>query len=774
MGLNPDRAERAWVFAALSVGGLLSGLLIGYEPVGGDPDRLYRPLKTELARALGEGRLPFWSDRLGLGVPLVAESHVAAFYPPNLLLYRLLPVSTAYRWSMWAHYLALVFASYAYSRRLGITPWGSALASVSFALCGFQAIHATHEPLYSELPYLPLALLLADLFVASGRAFWLATLALALGVQWTLGHFQIQTWTNGLVVASGLWRLVADRRPWPRAGGLVAAVLWGAAIAAVQLALSWDLARAVEHTARSLTDMAYYAFPPAHWVELALPWFFRGLIHGAEDPYFLSQRTSGYEAVFYVGTIPLILAFVGALGRRRTDGPATGFWLLIIPLSFALATMPHWWLRGYSAVLQLPGVGLFRAPARYTLLTSLGLAILAGAGLDRSVGSRRFKAGLILAIVLATAAIGHGFSIASQRGFHATPAPGGLPYGLLSGLISWAVGLTAIALWRAGKVGPWIPLLVNTTELGLLYFLCPTVWGWAVSLPAESPILTRLAAEPGVGRVGGVLDDIPLSAGFDSGSPYLGMTLAPMNRLLRSGQDRGAPHGPQINLMHRRMGVTHSVWDEPVDFGTGEPVEAISDDALDLLAARPVGKPAKRRWRLVHHPNPFPQARAITRPRTEGDARVVINQLMRIDAQDVAFFATEDRPAAAATSPARQARVVAWDGYAGVLEHDGSCDVVLTRVYDEGWRARVGDEPETPVVRVDAGLQAIHIEGSGKTRVSVRYEPRALRWSGTVSTLALTAAFGTILAQLAGSRVNSNGPRARRWIARGRRDALSS
>ena len=29
---------------------LVGGLLVGFEPVGGDPDRLYRPLKEEFAR----------------------------------------------------------------------------------------------------------------------------------------------------------------------------------------------------------------------------------------------------------------------------------------------------------------------------------------------------------------------------------------------------------------------------------------------------------------------------------------------------------------------------------------------------------------------------------------------------------------------------------------------------------------------------------------------------------------------------------------------------
>ena len=214
------RRERPLILALILVGTILGGLLVGYEPVGGDPDRMYRPLKSELARRLDEGRLPFWSHRFGLGVPLIAESHVAAFYPPNLVLYRLLDVSTAYRLSMWLHYLALVATTYFYARCLGIAPWGGAMAAVTFTLCGFQAIHSSHEPFYCLMPYLPLALGLAERSLATGRLGWLAALPITLGLQWTLGHFQIQTWTGGLVIMTGFWRAAFDRQPWRRAFAL--------------------------------------------------------------------------------------------------------------------------------------------------------------------------------------------------------------------------------------------------------------------------------------------------------------------------------------------------------------------------------------------------------------------------------------------------------------------------------------------------------------------------------------------------------------------------
>src|SRR5206468_8706342 len=134
------RRRAPGLLALLTVGLVVSGLLVGIEPIGGDPDRMYRPIKNELARSLRDHRLPFWSDRFGLGLPLAAESHVAAFYPPNWLLYRALDVPAAYRLSMWLHYVAMAAATYAYGRRLGLLAWGAALAALAFTLCGFQAI----------------------------------------------------------------------------------------------------------------------------------------------------------------------------------------------------------------------------------------------------------------------------------------------------------------------------------------------------------------------------------------------------------------------------------------------------------------------------------------------------------------------------------------------------------------------------------------------------------------------------------------------------------
>ena len=122
-----------WMLAAVClVGAVIAPVLVGFAPLDGDPELMYQPIKSELGRSLAEGRLPFWSDRFGLGVPLVAESHMAAFYPPNWLFYRLWAFETAYGLTMWVHWIALAAATFAYARAWGSVPparrwqrWGS-------------------------------------------------------------------------------------------------------------------------------------------------------------------------------------------------------------------------------------------------------------------------------------------------------------------------------------------------------------------------------------------------------------------------------------------------------------------------------------------------------------------------------------------------------------------------------------------------------------------------------------------------------------------------
>src|SRR5262249_40056226 len=160
----------------------------------------------------------------------------------------------------------------------------AALAAVAFSLCGFQTIHNCHEPFYHALPFMPLALLLAERYLASGRLVFVPALAIVYGLQLTLGHFQLQMFTGGLVLLTAIWRGLAEGGPWW--GGLAGAraLAGGGAIVAVQLSLTRELPREAGF-ARPFKFLSNYSFPPAHWAQPALPRLFMGLRGGVEDPY---------------------------------------------------------------------------------------------------------------------------------------------------------------------------------------------------------------------------------------------------------------------------------------------------------------------------------------------------------------------------------------------------------------------------------------------------------------------------------------------------------
>jgi hypothetical protein len=88
--------------------------------------------------------------------------------------------------------------------------------------------------------------------------------------------------------------------------------------------------------------------------------------------------TPGYtEFVAYIGVVGLALAGIGAWRGR---GPAQVFGLLLVALGLFLA-LGRWNPLYFLLYQVVPGFDLFRAPARWMMLYTLGAAVLAGGGL---------------------------------------------------------------------------------------------------------------------------------------------------------------------------------------------------------------------------------------------------------------------------------------------------------------------------------------------------------------------------------------------------------
>lgn len=734
------RASAAALAAPVAVGLTLACLAIGYEPIQGDPDLMYRPIKAELARALARGSLPLWSDRLGLGVPLAAESHVAAFYPMNWFLYSVLTVPAAYRLALWLHMVATAAATFAYGRTLGLNEWGASLAALAFSLCGFQASHAGHEPLYHAQPFLPLCLLAADRLATTGRLRWVAILALAWGAQLTVGHFQIQLWTGGLVLLTGIWRIVAGHLPKARAMGLALALMLGACVAAPQLALTWELT-SVTSFARGFDQLSNYAFPPAHLMQAALPTLFLPNAGLDEVTYWGPLTTSSGEATFYVGTVPLILACVGLIGGRpRGLTP----WRWIAAAGVVLATMPHWWPLGYWAVTCIPGLGWFRCPARYTLMPSLGLALLAGGGLDEAISPKRFRFGLALAITLAITSLAGALWLVAQPRYRATFGESTLPYRFGSALLLWTAGVSLVIAWRRAKLGAWALVALTAIELGAIYHLGPVRWGSSVAIAEASPILRRLAEEPHVGLIAGQLENLPLRSGLTPAYPYLGIPPPSPNYLLEATRSVTASKVPGSARWLRRFGVAHGIWHEGDIIPDSETLWIAADPALDKLLRNPRDASPAPRWKIVRYRHAWPSAWACRSALEAADWATLYGRLSGTENRDEAWFLAGELPAGTSSTRASSARVRSWDGRTAVVEHDGTCDLIVRRTAYPGWTARLGGGGELVIHKANGGLQSVQLEGSGPSSVHFTYNPAGLKSAVAVS-IAAMALCGLVL-----------------------------
>jgi len=509
-------------------------------------------------------------------------------------------------------------------------------------------------------------------------------------------------------------------------------------MAAAQLAASWELARFVGFRKLSAADLAFFSFPPEHWAELAIPGLFRAIRGGPEAGYWYGLGTTGYEACLYVGTIPLILTVLRiARGIPRALAP----WLAIAAISFFLSILPRSWPAAQVVVSSLPGFGWFRAPGRYVVLTSFGLCLLAGSGLEILAGQRRLRLGWFLVTCVGLAALG--WSLAW------TARPRNLPYfdgtqmavALGSAGLAWIMGTALIVGWQRGRVPAWILILAASGELGWLYYTSTTVWGWAVRLPEQSRMLATLAAESGVGRVAGLLHNLPIRAGASPVFPYTGFAPPPPHPSL----DLASPPVEALADSGRsrllRYGVTHGLWDRPVPGAGVELVADGEDTILDRMVVKPPGSAPHPSWRLVRYRDAFPDARCAIRRRLAANHSTLLSETsFDRDPQTVWFPAGDPLPPPL-DAPAAVAIVTSYDGRTALVEHDGSCDLILNRTYYPGWFASVNGGPDVPVWRAELGIQAIPLRGRGPSEVRLTYRPTTLGWSSVVS-LASISAFG--------------------------------
>ena len=358
----------------------------------GDTFNYFYPYWDIRNEAFRQGTLPLWSPDIFMGVPLLANPQVGTFYPPNWLTIPF-QAPNAIRISILLHVAWAGMGMAVLARKVVKLDWIPAIITgILFAFGGVITGHIEQINQLQGLAWLPWVLWFAHRLVmhCTWRNVFLLSIGLALQV--FTGHTQTVFITlvgigvyvilnNGFVSSNTRLRQIGYALFWVALAGMLALLL-----AAPQLIPSLELTnlsnRSGGFTAQQATA---FSLPPTS--------FGRGLLPSYDGQLF-------GEYTFTIGVTGLGLALLGVtIPRHHTHHRQRLIWGVIALLGLALSFGRFNPL--YLLLAELPGFNFFRVPARWIVLFEIGLALLAGIGVQVIINGYRPNRRLLTSIGVA-------------------------------------------------------------------------------------------------------------------------------------------------------------------------------------------------------------------------------------------------------------------------------------------------------------------------------------------------------------------------------------
>ncbi len=375
----------------------------------GDILHYFYPYRDYAAAALRDGRIPLWNPFIFMGAPFLANPQSGVLYPLHWPLSWLAVTKQIY-WSAALHTWLLGLGGYALLRRWGYGPVPALVCGLVLSGSGFVGGLIGHINQLNGAAWLPWVILTLeqgwprqnDSTEAAGVPLpWprlltaTAFFGLLVGLMLLAGHtqtlyinlFGAGVWLVWPLMSPDTFRrpLLALRAVAPLAAIYVGGVLLGLLLAAPQLLPTLELSGlGLRSGGLSYGEASSFSLKPLH-----LPWTLLPS-YGLADLSVVFDTLGYTEFVAYVGVIGLVLAGVGAWQGR---GRAHSFGLLFALLGLFLAA-GRWNPAYYLLYEFVPGFDLFRAPARWMMLYTLGMAVLAAIGaaaIGRRLGGRGLR-----------------------------------------------------------------------------------------------------------------------------------------------------------------------------------------------------------------------------------------------------------------------------------------------------------------------------------------------------------------------------------------------
>ncbi len=383
---------------------------------GSDFSDFFLPLKVLLGQSLKAGQLPVWAAKVGFGYPFLAEGSLQTFFPTTLFSLFFSP-PLAFNLSLALTIFCLGLFTYLFLHQsLKISSLSSLFAALSFTFSAPLVMRWKHLSILGVVALLPLELWLTTLFFHSNPSGWglkkmagfVAAVASLVGLQLWSGHPQM---TAYCLVAVSLYFLseatvafFAQKNLRVLFPYLLALVL-GLGLGAIQLYPSLELkSLSLRSRPLSYAQSREYPFYFEYLITYLSPFFYGDPSDLAPDKEFI-YPTLVWEICLYCGLAAAVfglLAFPSFLKNKKVR-----FWVFLFLFSVIQSAT--------NLLYFVPGFSSFRVPARFGIVATFSLTVLAGYTVEKLFsGRKQFKKIGILLIFLAIADLYYFFGAYNQ------------------------------------------------------------------------------------------------------------------------------------------------------------------------------------------------------------------------------------------------------------------------------------------------------------------------------------------------------------------------